>query len=124
MARSKPLQRRSPVAIVILVLVCSLIGGAILYRYGDRLRGLADGARSGSLMRLGKAGGKAKGAAEAEADELARMKRTQLEREVRRLREELAAKESENAEMKIQLKLLQEGSRTQPGAETGTATKK
>lgn len=51
-------------------------------------------------------------AADGQAAAAERKKRVALERDMKRLRDRLDAMERENAEMKIQLKLLQEGSRS------------
>lgn len=111
MQKNQP-RRTSPVKILVLVTVCSIIAGVILYRYSDQIRSLAQDARDSSLI-LQTPHDDAHGTGKKAEAALAKMKRTQLEREVIRLRQELAARERENAEMRIQMKLLKEGSRTQ-----------
>ena len=128
---AKHIPRRHPVLkVVIMVIICSAVAGAILYKFNDNIRGLTRGARSGSLIPRGlpasamdtekppaavaekpATGGK-KAAVKTPEKAQAKPKRTPSDSEVRRLREELAVRQRENDELKIQLKLLREGSRT------------
>lgn len=105
-------RRNSPVKILVLVAVCSIVAGVILYKYSDTIRDLAQNARQSSLVLQGPRGENLGTGKKAEAA-LAKMKRPQLEREVLRLREEVADRDREIADMKIQLKLFKEGSRAE-----------
>jgi hypothetical protein len=143
-----PASRPPILKAVLLVLACSVAGGAIVYKYGGTIRHVAQSAREQGLgQKLERAvrgtpaaptphatpvtpaapaklaeikpalPGLAAPAAEpeptpAEEGQPAKMSRPQLEREVERLREVLAARDRENSEMKIQLKLLRDGSRS------------
>lgn len=129
----------SPLKAIVMILICAAIGAGVVYKFSDRIRDLTRGARSGEFLRLpgrdaGRSGvraGKAEtpdvadvlkrdsdrsadkdSAADGQAAAAERKKRQALEREMKRMRERLDAMERENAEMKIQLKLLNEGSRS------------
>lgn len=99
--------RIKPFKIIFLVVFCSLLGGVIVYYFSDKIHNLAHNARERGLLGVSE-----RSTSDASDTEGERMKPAQMEREIKRLRKELDAKDRENADLKIQLKLFKEGSRT------------
>lgn len=106
--------------ILVLLIVCLIVGAGTAFVTGtERGRELTSDVRIGGVKLHNEGAGVGKSAAETgmrEArqtrEEVDGLSRDQLERQVIELRETVANKDREIADLTIQLKLLEEGSRT------------